>query len=56
MDIFEQFGPLGLAQEADHRDDDQQRLQPFAQQDGERAKEGRRIAACLRREAQSRHG
>ena len=41
MDPAHHVAPVGLAQEGDHRDDDQQRLQPLAQQDGEGAEEGR---------------
>src|SRR3546814_6202647 len=37
MDVAQHLGPLGLAQEGDHRDDDQQGFESLAQQDGEGA-------------------
>ena len=44
------LGPVGLAQECQHGDDDQQRLEPFAEQDGEGAEKGRGGAGFARRE------
>ena len=42
IDPAQQRAPLGLDEEADHRDDDEQRLKPFAHEDGEGADEGGR--------------
>src|SRR3546814_1849070 len=48
MDVAQHLGPLGLAQEGDHRDDDQQGFESLAQQDGEGAQEGRCSARRVR--------
>ena len=50
MDIGQNFRTISLAQEGDHRNDDQQGLEPLAQQDSERADEGRSIARRIGRE------
>lgn len=48
MDIGQHLGSLGLAQEGDHRNDDQQGFEPLAQQDGEGAQKGRCAARRVR--------
>ena len=51
MDVFQHVTALGAAEEADHGDHDQQRLQPFAEQDREGPKEGgdgARLVRCER--------
>ncbi len=48
MDIGQQVAALGADQEGDHRDDDEQSFETFAQQDGEGAEESGGGAARLR--------
>ena len=50
VDRADHLGPVGLAKEGEHGDDDQQRLQPFAKKDGEGAEEGRGGAALVGRQ------
>ena len=50
MDEGQNFRSLGLAQERDHRDHDQQCLEPFAQQDRKGSCECRRLTGIVRGE------
>ena len=46
--IGHRLTPLGFAEERDHGDYDEERFETFAQQDGERPQEGRRLRRCIR--------
>ena len=50
MDVGHDLHPLGLAEEGDHGNDDQQRFQSLAQQNRGRAEERREAACCVRRQ------
>ena len=50
VDVWHDLDSLGLAEEGDHGNDDQQRFQSLAQQNGGRAEERREAACCVRRQ------
>ena len=50
VDVWHDLHPLGLAEEGDHRNDDEQRFQSLAQQDRRRAEERRETACRVRRQ------